>query len=92
MAKCCDPSAPRVYNIKLDTGTVGILGLDLIMAEVSLMELLSEEKAKNELLQRAAAGNYIPGSAREKYAEALYREYIHKLKEKDGPGCQFIKG
>ncbi|SFR11231.1 hypothetical protein [Desulfoscipio geothermicus] len=79
LAKCCDPGAPRVYKIELDTGTVGILGLDLIMAEVSLMEPLSEEEAKKELLQRAAANNYIPGSAREKYAEALYREYVKQI-------------
>lgn len=84
LAKCYDPSAPRVCKIKLDTGMVGILGLDLIMNEVRLMEPLSEEDAKNELLQRAASNNYIPGSAREKYAEALYREYVNKLNQKKG--------
>ena len=72
MTKCCDPSAPRVYRIKLATGTVGILGLDLIMNEVRKIEPLSEEEAKNELLKRAAANNYIPDSARANYAEALF--------------------
>ena len=84
MAKCCDPNAPRVYRIKLDTGMVGILGLDLIMNEVRKMEPLSEEEAKNELLRRAAANNYIPDSARANYAEALYREYMCKINEKIG--------
>ncbi len=80
LANCCDPSAPRVYKIKLDTGTVGILGLDMIMAEVRSMEPLAAEEAKNELLKRAAASNYIPGSARGKYAESLYREYVKQIK------------
>jgi len=52
----------------------------MIMAEVRSMEPLAAEEAKNELLKRAAAGNYIPGSAREKYAEALYREYVKQIK------------
>ncbi|AGL03406.1 hypothetical protein Desgi_4151 [Desulfoscipio gibsoniae DSM 7213] len=45
------------------------------------MEPLPEEDAKKELLQRVASANYIPGSARERYAEALYREYVSKLNE-----------
>ncbi|WP_052543970.1 hypothetical protein [Desulfoscipio gibsoniae] len=81
LANCCDPRAPKIYKIKLDTGTMGILGLDLIMAEVRSMEPLPEEDAKKELLQRVASANYIPGSARERYAEALYREYVSKLNE-----------
>jgi len=68
-----------VYKIKLDTGMVGILGLDLIMAEVRSLEPLSEEEAKRELLKRASSSNYIPDAARDKYADALYREYIDKL-------------
>lgn len=79
MAKCCDPSAPRVYKIKLDTDTVGILGLDIILSEVRSMEPLSEEEAKKALLKKAAGSNYIPDSARENYAKALYREYLKQL-------------
>jgi len=65
--------------LKLDTGMVGMLGLDQSMAEVHSMEPLSKEEAMIELLKRAALNNYIPGSVKEKYVEALYGEYVKKF-------------
>lgn len=76
MAKCCDPGAPRIFKVKLNNGTVGIIGLDLILTDVRSMEPLSEEETKRLLLKKAAVNNYIPDSSRERYAEALYREYM----------------
>ena len=79
MANCCDPKAPKVNMIKLDNGMVGVLGLEQVMAGVHLMEPLSKEDAMTELVKRAALNNYIPGSVKEKYAEALYGEYVKKF-------------
>jgi len=79
LANCCDPKAPKVNMLKLDIGMVGMLGLDQSMAEVQAMEPLSKEEVMTELVKRAALNNYIPGSAKEKYAEALYEEYVKKF-------------
>jgi len=76
MANCCDPRAPKVFQIQVDGGTVGITGLDRAISEVKAKEPLSEEKAKEELFKIIRSQNYIPDQAREKYCEALYREYL----------------
>jgi hypothetical protein len=76
MANCCDPRAPRVFQIQVGDGLVGISGLDRAISEVKAMEPLSEEKAKEELFNIIKENNYIPDQAREKYCEALYREYL----------------
>ncbi|MTI83799.1 MAG: hypothetical protein FH756_07810 [Firmicutes bacterium] len=75
MANCCDPKAPRVFQIQVGDGPVGITGLDRAISEVKAMEPLSEEKVKEELFKKIKAHNYIPDSAREKYCVALFREY-----------------
>ena len=54
---------------------VGLVGIDLCLAEVKELGLTDESQIAEELIERVKKRNYIPGSAGGEYAEALLAEY-----------------
>lgn len=75
MGRCCDPRAPRPVLVDVGGVKVGIVGLEEALAEVMKLGLTDEARIKKELLVRVRANNYIPRSAEEEYAAALYELY-----------------
>ena len=72
---CMDPNAlPK--RIRVGMSDVGIIGLTEIIKVVRELGLGDESEIKNELLERAGKRNWIPENAKDKYAEALYEEYM----------------
>jgi hypothetical protein len=76
---CMDPNAlPR--RIRLGISDVGIVGLTEIMKVAHELGLSDEFEIKKELLEKVRKRNWVPEEAQDKYAEALYREYVKTFK------------
>ncbi len=74
-AGCCDGQDELVRQIKVEGVTVGLIGLDSVLEQLYLMGKGAEGSVGDELLAMVEARNYVPGGAREKYKQALLREY-----------------
>jgi hypothetical protein len=61
-------------TIKVGNVTVGLLGLDIALVQLSGKDI-SEDEAVNLLYERVRQKNYIPKQAIEPYKEALRKEY-----------------
>ena len=74
-------------TIKIGNVTVGLLGLDIALVELSGKDI-SEDEAVNYLYEQVSKKNYIPKQAVEPYKEALLREYrrYHKLDSSEEQG------
>jgi len=77
---CMNPnSLPK--RIRVGSTEVGIIGLNEIMTEIAKLGLTKEDSLRTELLERVSKRNWVPDSARDKYADALldeYRRYMEK--------------
>ena len=63
----------------LDGFRVGIVNLDNILKEVADLRLVDAKAIKAELFKKAEINNYIPSSAKDEYATALFKEYQRKF-------------
>jgi small redox-active disulfide protein 2 len=65
-----------VMQIKVDTFTVGIIGLKAVMEEMA-REFADkpDEEIQSELLKRLSRRNYISNKAKDGYAKAFLREF-----------------
>lgn len=94
-------SQDDVMQIKVDTFTVGIIGLKAVMEEMA-HEFADkpDEEIQRELLKRLSKRNYISNKAEDGYAKAFLREFkkfLCKPHEEEisegleikvlGPGC-----
>ena len=61
-------------TIKVGNVTVGLLGLDIALVQLSGKDI-SEDEAVNLLYERVRQRNYIPKQAIEPYKEGLRKEY-----------------
>jgi hypothetical protein len=61
-------------TIKIGSVTVGLLGLDIALVQLSGKDI-SEDEAVNFLYEQVSQKNYIPKQAVEPYKEALRNEY-----------------
>ncbi len=74
-------------TIKIGNVTVGLLGLDIALVQLSGKDI-SENEAVNYLYEQVSKKNYIPKQAVEPYKKALLREYrrYHKLDSSEEQG------
>ncbi len=85
-------------TIKIGKASVGLIGLDAVMAQ-ALAENLAVDEAMEKIFPAVAEQNYIPESARKLYQQALRKEYQRRLAGREnsrsnelkikilGPGC-----
>jgi hypothetical protein len=75
----CFGGTPAITRLEFSDGTwVSVFSLDQILRQVADLNLSDNALIKKELLERVKASNYLPRSAEEKYAEALFNEYKSK--------------
>ena len=67
---------PLQRTIRIGNVTVGLLGLDIALVQLSGMEI-SEDDAVEFLFEQVSRKNYIPQHAVKPYKEALRKEYRH---------------
>jgi hypothetical protein len=74
-------------TIKIGNVTVGLVGLDVAIVELSNKDI-SEEEAVEFLYEQVSKKNYIPKQAVTPYKKALRREYrqYYNLEDSDGQG------
>lgn len=66
--------APLQRTIRIGNATVGLLGLDVALVQLSGREL-AEDDAVEYLYEQVSRKNYIPEQAIKPYKEALRKEY-----------------
>jgi Thioredoxin domain len=66
--------APQQKTIRIGNATVGLLGLDIALVQLSGKDI-SENDAVEFLYEQVSRKNYIPEQAVKPYKEALRREY-----------------
>jgi hypothetical protein len=82
MANCCDPNAPRIYNLNIGGMIIGLVGLEQAFLDVRDLNL-DEKEVAEKLLEIVQRRNYIPESAEREYKNAIlgeYKKYIAKFK------------
>jgi hypothetical protein len=79
--------APLQRTIRIGNATVGLLGLDVALVQLSGREI-SEDDAVEYLYEQVSRKNYIPEQAIKPYKEALRKEYIRyfNMKKFSGQG------
>ena len=65
---------PLQRTIRIGNATVGLLGLDVALAQLAAKKI-SEDDAVKFLFEQVSQKNYIPEQAVKPYKEALRREY-----------------
>jgi len=65
-------------TIRIGSATVGLLGLDMALVQLSGKDI-SEDEAVNFLYEQVSKKNYIPKQAEEPYKVALRKEYRRYL-------------
>ena len=65
-------------TIRIGSATVGLLGLDMALVQLSGKDI-SEDEAVNFLYEQVSKKNYIPKPAEEPYKVALRKEYRRYL-------------
>jgi small redox-active disulfide protein 2 len=69
-------SSDEISRIKIGKDSIGIIALNLVLAEVAEMSAdQTDEEISAELLRRLDKRNYIPESSKEKYGQAFLREF-----------------
>lgn len=82
MSSCCDPRAPKIYQLNVGGVLVGLSGVEQAFGDVRGLDL-ADEKAAEKLLEIVQQKNYIPESAEREYKSALlgeYKSYLAKTK------------
>ena len=82
MANCCDPNAPRIYNLNIGGMIIGLVGLEQAFLDVRDLNL-DDKEVTEKLLEIVQRRNYIPESAEREYRNTLlaeYKKYIEKFK------------
>jgi len=70
----------NIRKITLPDGLqVGILNLDMILQEVSELNLSDNQSIGKELIDRVKESNYVAKSAEKEYVSALIHEYQKKF-------------
>jgi hypothetical protein len=79
--------APLQRTIRIGKVTVGLLGLDVALSQLSGKDI-SEDEAVRFLFEQVSRKNYIPEQAIKPYKEALLREYrqYYNLEKSSRPG------
>ena len=77
---------PLQRSLRVGKATVGLIGLDVALARMLSDNKIDEDQAVDLLMEEVGRGNYIPDSARERYREALLKEY---LRLREGEESQF---
>jgi len=79
--------APLQRTIRIGNATVGLLGLNVALAQLSGKDI-SEDEAVKFLYEQVSRKNYIPEQAIKPYKEALRREYrrYFNMEESVGQG------
>lgn len=83
MANCCDPNAPKIYNLNIGGMKIGLAGLEQAFLDVRDLNL-GDNEATKKLLEIVQRRNYIPESAEREYRNALlaeYKKYEAKFKQ-----------
>ncbi len=83
MANCCDPNAPRIYNLNIGGMIIGLVGLEQAFLDVRDLNL-DEKEVAEKLLEIVQRRNYIPESAEREYKNAMlaeYKKYITKFRQ-----------
>jgi hypothetical protein len=82
---CCAADAMRtVKSVEVNGATVGLSMLDLVFTEVRDLALTDNAALRAELLKCVKVYNYVPASAADAYAGAVYREYLQWSTNKGG--------
>jgi small redox-active disulfide protein 2 len=69
-------SPDEIIQIKIGNNRIGIVGLEVVLAEVAEASAAqSDEDIRIELLKRLAKRNYIPESSKAEYGQAFLREF-----------------
>jgi len=71
-----DTDTPLQRTIRIGNVTVGLLGLDIALVQLSGKDI-SEDDAVKFLFEQVSLKNYIPDHAVKPYMEALRKEYRH---------------
>ncbi|WOF16633.1 hypothetical protein F1737_07960 [Methanoplanus sp. FWC-SCC4] len=80
---CCAAEALRqVRRIDICSVPTGLYMLDSIFGEVSSSDLRNEQEIKRELLKKVKIYNYVPKAAEEKYADAIFNEFLKEMNKK----------
>ena len=70
-------SADEITQINVGGHRIGIIGLKAALAEVAETGSdRSDQHIASELMERLGKRNYIPGSAREEYQRAFWKEFL----------------
>ena len=67
--------ADDLIQVRIGKNLVGLSGLPEVFKELVSRSWESLDAAQEELLRRAAGGNYIPPGSRDDYRRALWREF-----------------
>ncbi len=81
MANCCDPNAPKIYNLNIGGMLVGLTGLEQAFLDVRDLNL-DDKEAAEKLLEIVQRRNYVPECAEREYKSVLsaeYKKYIAKF-------------
>lgn len=74
--KCpCSMMPSNVKIIKVGDSNVGIIDLEKTFREVYFLKIEDEAAAREKLLEKIKANNFIPADRENLYSEALLREY-----------------
>ncbi|MDY6972941.1 MAG: thioredoxin family protein [Thermodesulfobacteriota bacterium] len=88
-------SKDDIVQIKVGRHSVGMMGLQQVMAEMAHdFAAKPDDEVKSELLKRLSGRNYIPGAAKKSYGDAFLREFKKHLgapAPEDTPGGLEIK-
>ncbi|NLX90968.1 MAG: hypothetical protein GXZ07_05195 [Firmicutes bacterium] len=78
MSSCCDPRAPKIYQLNVGGVLIGLTGVEQAFLDVRDLDLAGEKTAE-KLLEIVQQKNYIPEGAEREYKSALLEEYKRYL-------------
>jgi surface antigen len=84
MPETCCPGRQRPKVLRVAGQDVGISGLDHIIEEVMDGPSMSEDRARQVILQKLKALNYVPQSAEDDYVDAIWRELARRASPRKG--------
>jgi hypothetical protein len=75
----------KITQLRIGSKLIGLKGLDAALGEAPPGGWGAPEQALEEIYRRVAALNYIPGTCREEYRQALWREFRRRQGEELAP-------
>ncbi len=80
---CCAAEAMRrIRRISVDGTVVGLSMIEQIFQDVAGADLIQDTAIRSELLRQVKVYNYVPASAEETYADAVFEEYQKDTKRR----------